>query len=162
MPQEQNSTDECWICLNSENGPERSLEQPCNEERFCRFCKQEYAFQWHQTLSSQLPAAAPTPTMAIMFEGKVHRIKVFPGPEGKKRFEQEVRRLINLGDDEEFDIEFQCKSPLGGNTLKLGGLGAFDAATHCAALTAAERQHKRQQQGQAQPQPASGDKDGSA
>jgi hypothetical protein len=52
--------------------------------------------------------------MAIMFEGKVHRIKVFPGPEGKKRFEQEVRRLINLGDDEEFDIEFQCKSPLGG------------------------------------------------
>jgi hypothetical protein len=43
-----------------------------------------------------------------------------------------------------------------GNTLKLGGLGAFDAATHCAALTAAERQHKRQQQqGQAQPQPPS-------
>jgi hypothetical protein len=33
----------------------------CSEERFCRFCKQEYAFQWHQTLSSQLPAAAPTP-----------------------------------------------------------------------------------------------------
>jgi hypothetical protein len=46
-----------------------------------------------------------------------------------------------------------------GATLHLDGIDAFDAATHCAALTAAERISKQQQQAaaqQAEQQPAAG------
>lgn len=89
---------------------------------------------------------APTPIMAIIFEGQVHRIKVYPGPEGKARFQQQIRELVQLGDDEEFEVEFECKAPDSGAVLHLDGMDAFDAATHCASLTAAERLTRQQQQ----------------
>lgn len=49
--------------------------------------------------------------MAISFEGHLHYIKVYPGPDGKARFEQQIRELIQLDDDETFDVEFECKAP---------------------------------------------------
>jgi hypothetical protein len=155
----------------------------------------------------------PTPVMAIFFEGQVHRIKVYPGPEGKARFQQQIRELVHLGEDEDFEVrtsrvcvsvvrcvvvvvvvlllllprtlpaspaavkrqlsavpgeslqthastthsrplpptappqvEFECRAPGSEAVLHLDGMDAFDAATHCAALTAAERARKRQAQ----------------
>jgi hypothetical protein len=55
--------------------------------------------------------------MAIYFEGQVHRVKVYPGPDGKARFEQQIRELLGLEEDEEFDVEFECKAP--GSSKKL-------------------------------------------
>ncbi|KAF6259128.1 hypothetical protein COO60DRAFT_1638600 [Scenedesmus sp. NREL 46B-D3] len=88
--------------------------------------------------------------MAISFEGQIHYIKVYPGAEGRARFEAQIRELIQLEDGEDFDVEFECKAPDTGATLHLDGINAFDAATHCAALTAAERISKQQQQAAAQ------------
>lgn len=34
------------------------------------------------------------------------------------------------------------QEPMSGHHLKLEGMGAFDAAVHCASVAAAERQHK--------------------
>jgi hypothetical protein len=42
------------------------------------------------------------------------------------------------------------RSAFAGATLHLDGIDAFDAATHCAALTAAERISKQQQQAAAE------------
>jgi hypothetical protein len=36
---------------------------------------------------------------------------VYPGPEGKARFQQQIRELVKLRDDEEFEVEFECKAP---------------------------------------------------
>lgn len=49
--------------------------------------------------------------MAIYFEGQVHRVQVHPGPDGKARFEQQIRELLQLEDDEDFDVEFECRVP---------------------------------------------------
>ena len=37
--------------------------------------------------------------------------QVYPGPEGKARFQQQIRELVKLRDDEEFEVEFECKAP---------------------------------------------------
>jgi hypothetical protein len=37
--------------------------------------------------------------------------QVYPGPEGKARFQQQIRELVKLSDDEEFEVEFECKAP---------------------------------------------------
>lgn len=36
---------------------------------------------------------------------------MYPGPEGKARFQQQIRELVKLRDDEEFEVEFECKAP---------------------------------------------------
>jgi len=64
------------------------------------------------------PRRPPTPIMAIIFEGQIHRIKVYPGPEGKARFQQQIRDLVQLGEDEEFEVEFECKAPDSGETCR--------------------------------------------
>eukprot|EP00878_Enallax_costatus_P005225 GHUV01005491.1.p1 GENE.GHUV01005491.1~~GHUV01005491.1.p1 ORF type:complete len:273 (+),score=73.35 GHUV01005491.1:181-999(+) len=165
----------CWICLQPESTLLGRLEQPCacprlchirclsrwqlqsagrSEETHCRFCSAAYS-DWRQHLapradSSGLPPRPATPIMAIFYENQTHRIKVYPGPEGKTRFEQQIRELIQLGDQEDFDIKFECKAPDTGGLLHLDGMNAFDAATHCASLTAAERISKQLQQEQEQ------------
>lgn len=52
--------------------------------------------------------------------------QVYPGPEGKARFQQQIRELVKLTDDEEFEVEFECKAPdsgaLGQDTGAWGGL----------------------------------------
>lgn len=67
------------------------------------------------------PRRPPTPIMAIIFEGQVHRIKVYPGPEGKARFQQQIRDLVQLGEDEEFEVEFECKAPDSGEVCSQHG-----------------------------------------
>lgn len=53
------------------------------------------------------PTPNPTPTNP----------QVYPGPEGKARFQQQIRDLVQLGDDEEFEVEFECKAPDSGERL---------------------------------------------
>jgi hypothetical protein len=87
----------------------RARSDACSEEKQCRFCNQPYAVDWRETLA---PAARPAaPVMAIYFEGQVHRVQVHPGPDGKARFEQQIRELLQLEDDEDFDVEFECRVP---------------------------------------------------
>jgi hypothetical protein len=42
----------------------------------------------------------------------------------------------------DISLTFGCKEPMSGTHLKLEGMGAFDAAVHCASVAAAERQQK--------------------
>jgi hypothetical protein len=74
--------------------PDAALCSCCREETHCRFCNSKYQLDWRNSLSgpqcsqqqvsstNSRPAAAPeprrppTPIMAIIFEGQVHRIKV--------------------------------------------------------------------------------------
>ncbi|KAF8072376.1 ATP5PO [Scenedesmus sp. PABB004] len=102
------------------------------------------------------PRRPATPVMAIAYEGATHRITVYPGPQGRARFEAEVRALLDLPAGEEFDVEFLCRAPDTGALLSLDGIGAFDAATHCAALTAAERVSKAAAGGASDAQPPPG------
>ena len=89
---------------------------PRSEESQCRFCKSEYG-DWRERLTTEYRPA--TPVMAIYFEGQVHRVKVYPGPDGKARFEQQIRELLGLEEDEEFDVEFECKAPGSSKRLRL-------------------------------------------
>ncbi|GFH23655.1 predicted protein, partial [Haematococcus lacustris] len=52
--------------------------------------------------------------MSIHHNGETHLVKVSPGPEGLLRFQAEVRRLLRLQDDQEFEISFEC------NIMSLG------------------------------------------
>lgn len=47
-----------------------------------------------------------------------------------------------LPEDVDISLTFGCKEPLSGQHLKLEGIGAFDAAVHCASVAAAERHAK--------------------
>jgi hypothetical protein len=52
------------------------------------------------------------------------------------------RELFRLPEDVDISLTFGCKEPMSGTHLKLEGMGAFDAAVHCASVAAAERQQK--------------------
>lgn len=52
------------------------------------------------------------------------------------------RELFRLPDDVDISLTFGCKEPMSGSHLKLEGMGAFDAAVHCASVAAADRQQK--------------------
>lgn len=52
------------------------------------------------------------------------------------------RELFRLPEDVDISLTFGCKEPMSGSHLKLEGMGAFDAAVHCASVAAAERQQK--------------------
>lgn len=52
------------------------------------------------------------------------------------------RELFRLPEDVDISLTFGCKEPMSGSHLKLEGMGAFDAAVHCASVAAADRQQK--------------------
>eukprot|EP00955_Chlamydomonas_euryale_P032031 335654-Chlamydomonas_euryale.AAC.1 len=69
-------------------------------------------------------------------------IPVKQGDDGLTEFTTRIRDLFRLPEDVDISLTFGCKEPLSGRHLKLEGVGAFDAAVHCASVAAAERQHK--------------------
>lgn len=158
-------TDEvCWICLD-ENKGQQDLLSPCHcprkvhprcmarwqlqqagraEETHCRFCNSTLA-DWKASLTPD--ALKPEvekvqPIMVVYFEGEIHRIPVRQGDEGLKEFTTRIRELFKLPTEVDISLTFGCKEPMSGHHLKLEGMGAFDAAVHCASVAAAERQHK--------------------
>ena len=158
--------EQCWICLDdaSEDGSLR-LVQPCacprrvhpqclarwqlqqagrHEEKHCRFCNSALAdWKGHLTpkeLAPEVPNVQPI--MVVYFEGQIHRIPVKQGPDGLAEFQSKIRDLFRLPDDVDISLTFGCKEPMSGQHLKLEGVGAFDAAVHCASVAAADRQQK--------------------
>ncbi|KAL6759150.1 hypothetical protein V8C86DRAFT_1787232, partial [Haematococcus lacustris] len=157
--------DVCWICLDEAQDNQR-LMRPCRcprsahprclarwqlqqagraEETHCsRFCQSPLS-DWKASLTPE--ALKPDvervqPIMVVYFEGEIHRIPVRQGDEGLHEFTTRIRQLFSLPEDVDISLTFGCKEPMSGQHLKLEGMGAFDAAVHCASVAAAERQLK--------------------
>lgn len=148
----------CWICLDSGEAGDMLI-QPCScprhvhskclarwqlqsagtkEETRCRFCDQVLP-DWRPNITPEHLRPA-VPVMSIHFNNNTYWLEVHPGPDGLRRFQSEVRQLLGLKDNQEFDITFECKVPgTAGSRCELKGLNAFDAAVYCASITAAER-----------------------
>lgn len=75
----------------------------------------------------------------IILTNITRRIQVKPGDAGLQEFTERIRQLFRLEDDIDISLTFGCKEPMSGQHLKLEGVGAFDAAVHCASVAAAER-----------------------
>ncbi|KAL4451767.1 hypothetical protein ABPG75_007429 [Micractinium tetrahymenae] len=146
----------CWICLDS-TGP---LVFPCKcprtahprclarwqlqsagsrKETHCEFCDARLP-DWKRTLTPQCGANAPA-VMNVNFDGRTYSFEVKPGPDGYRQFTEAIRRAFSLPDDSELNITFTCDEPTtdNGSLLTLQGSGAYDAAVHCASVSAARR-----------------------
>jgi hypothetical protein len=80
--------------------------------------------------------------MNVNFDGKTYSFEVEPGPDGYRKFTEAIRLAFELPDDSELNITFTCDEPTlpeVGSLLTLQGPGAYDAAVHCASLSAARR-----------------------
>ncbi|KIY96035.1 hypothetical protein MNEG_11925, partial [Monoraphidium neglectum] len=97
----------CWICLGGAS--EAPLGTPCAcprpvhaqclarwqlqqagrpEERRCRFCGDAYG-DWREALSAGPGLLPATPVMAVNVRGRVHKLRVHSGPEGKELFRRQ-------------------------------------------------------------------------
>lgn len=47
-----------------------------------------------------------TPYMRVSFNGKTHKVPVKPGEAGQKEFAAAIRKLLNLPEEQEFDVSF--------------------------------------------------------
>lgn len=146
----------CWICLDSQ-GPlifpckcPRTAHPRClarwqlqsagsRKETHCEFCDLRLP-DWKGTLTPQCGANAPA-VMNVNFDGRTYSFEVKPGPDGYRQFTEAIRRAFNLPDDSELNITFTCDEPStdNGSLLTLQGSGAYDAAVHCASVSAARR-----------------------
>lgn len=43
---------------------------------------------------------------AVSFNGRTHKVQVKPGVEGAKAFENEIRKMLQLPQEQEFDVSF--------------------------------------------------------
>lgn len=149
----------CWICLDI--GGEliypckcpRTAHKRClarwqlqsagtRRETHCEFCDTALP-DWKKALTPA-PAVAEKPPaiMNVNFDGRTYSFEVEPGPNGYAKFTEAIRRAFDLPDDSELNITFTCDEPTVpelGSLLTLQGAGAYDAAVHCAALSAARR-----------------------
>eukprot|EP00884_Botryococcus_braunii_P010561 jgi/Botrbrau1/19506/Bobra.0035s0007.1 len=123
------------------------------KETHCEFCDKELP-DWKQVLTPKCGADAPA-VMNVNFDGKVFGFEVKPGLDGYREFTNAIRRAFSLAADSELNITFTCDEPSAGwqaasNTsplpsftgtslLTLQGPGAYDAAVHCASVSAARR-----------------------
>eukprot|EP00798_Chlamydomonas_sp_ICE-L_P010196 gene10196-8109_t len=78
---------------------------------------------------SSTAAAVPTAYMKISWGGKTHQIQVLDGAEGREKFINDCRRLLEIPENVKFDIVYHC------GDLTLRGMGAYDAAFYCAAAS---------------------------
>lgn len=165
-PMDVESDDMCWICLDESGDMDKEpLVSPCScprkvhpkclarwqlqqagrpEETNCRFCHSNLA-DWKASLTPENlkpEVQRVQPIMVVYFEGEIHRIPVKQGSDGLKEFTNRIRELFRLPEDVDISLTFGCKEPMSGQHLKLEGIGAFDAAVHCASVAAAERQQK--------------------
>ena len=156
----------CWICLGNNEGTCGNLVKPCAcprhvhdkclarwqlqsagqaEEGQCRFCECALP-DWKGVMTPPTVAPCSTATMAVVLNGSEYRIVCEPGEGGRAKFESEIRRLFQLADEDELEFTFDCQAPdvqgVGGGELQLHGGSAYEAAFHCASLTAALKSKK--------------------
>lgn len=155
----QQEGDCCWICLDDASDEKPLQRMPCRCPRFahaacvarwqlrsagtrkethCEFCDSELP-SWKETL--RLNYNFPVrPVMNVSFHGVSMCFEVQPGPEGYKKFVDEIVRAYSLPEGSEMNITFTCDEPMEPeNRLMLRGEGAYDAAVTCAAISAARR-----------------------
>jgi hypothetical protein len=146
----------CWICHEGE-ADGRALASPCRcraltahaacaarwqlqqagraEERFCRFCAAELP-DW-RAVHAGLPRAPPV--MSVVHAGVTHQVQVAPGADGKRAFEREIRRIFKLGAADAVTLTFGCRIPETAADVTLEGWDSYDAAVHCASISAGQR-----------------------
>lgn len=128
-------------------------------ETHCDFCGQQLP-DWKQVLTVTGPSAVRAPAvMTVTFNGRTFFFHVEPGPEGYRKFTADVKAAFTLPDDCDLNITFTCDEPAEprvdeevvaaaaegpASLLTLQGAGAYDAAVHCAAISAAKRLAMRQ------------------
>ena len=158
-PRTANDHRRCWICLEDERaGP---LAWPClcpraahakciarwqlqragsEEEHSCRFCERTLP-DWRPLLTpAEVEKVSEVVVMAVTLNDQVHRITVRPGPEGRRRFECDIRDLFELNSQDDLEFTFDCQDPSNtSESVLLEGRRAFDAAFHCASISAARR-----------------------
>lgn len=100
----------------------------CREERRCRFC-QDILPDWKQSLTPPDVKPSRTAVMAVVLNGREHRITVEPGPQGRSQFEREIRRLFSLSEDDELEFTFDCQAP--GMPHKPEGVASPSPPDHC-------------------------------
>lgn len=77
--------------------------------------------------------------MNVNFHDHVYGFVVKPGPEGYLEFTHAIRTAFHLPEWSELNITFTCDEPSSGSLLTLQGRGAYNAAVHCAAISATRR-----------------------
>jgi hypothetical protein len=92
--------------------------------------------------------------MAVSVRGKVYKLRVRPGPEGKEDFKRQIRALLGFSPDMDFDVIFECKTPHNGARVACGGPGMSAVLLLSALHTAAVRQHTRTRAPAGRPTPA--------
>lgn len=88
----------------------------CREETQCRFCGRKLP-DWKQKMTPDNVTPCATAVMAVVLNGKEHRITVEPGRNGRQQFEKEIRRLFSLSSDDELEFTFDCQTPGEGASL---------------------------------------------
>jgi len=109
------------------------------EEKECRFCHSPLE-DWRAQIAETAPSTGKgKPIMAVVFQGKTVKVPVCTGPDGVAEFKRTVCKLFNLPEGTDFEVTFECKSPVFGDKLQLKGFNCFEAASYCAAVSAAKR-----------------------
>ncbi|GMH45916.1 hypothetical protein BSKO_13879 [Bryopsis sp. KO-2023] len=153
--------DLCWICFDGGND-NRPLVSPCDcprkvhraclarwqlqqagkyEEQCCRFCQKALP-DWRPFLTPEClrrEMSQAQPTMMVTFNKQVCFVPVKAGADGLSDFTDTIRQKFELENDAAINVTFGCRDPLSGGFIKLEGQGAFNAAVHCAAVSAAAR-----------------------
>ncbi|WPT15037.1 hypothetical protein PSENEW3_00002978 [Picochlorum sp. SENEW3] len=109
-----------------------------SEERRCRFCKDTLP-DWRD-VHAGLPRAQPI--MTVVHEGVTHQVVVEPGEEGQRKFQDDIRRIFGLEGHETIQLTFGCRIPDSRQEVVLEGWESYDAAVHCASLSAGQRQKR--------------------
>lgn len=78
-----------------------------SEERHCRFCH-ELLPDWKEKMHAGNKQS--TPYMRVSFNGKTHKVPVKPGDQGQKEFAAAIRKLLNLPEEQEFDVSISFTS----------------------------------------------------
>ncbi|KAK9838039.1 hypothetical protein WJX74_010289 [Apatococcus lobatus] len=138
------------------------------KETHCEFCDGRLP-DWKSALTPRCGANAPA-VMNVNFDGRTYSFEVKPGPDGYRQFTEAIRRAFSLPEDSELNITFTCDepttgmerpqppppppppaapvcvsqpAPVPGSLLTLQGAGAYDAAVHCASVSAARRMEQQ-------------------
>lgn len=61
------------------------------------------------------------PLQSVHFDGKAYLVSVAPGEAGRKKFLADIRRMLNLRPEQEFDVTFECRLP---SVVATGGGGS--------------------------------------
>ena len=152
----------CWICMEHAQAPNETgaLTRPCRcprmvharclarwqlqsaggqEENQCRFCGERLP-DWTTEMTPRRVKPSPTAVMEVVLRGRTHRVTVEPGRAGREKFEHEIREVFGLHDDDELEFTFDCSVPTAEQPkIVLEGKNSYDAAFHCASVSAAMR-----------------------